>query len=81
MNLDMTVWRVFCVANILGIALSVRYLLGIRNSVWKNSVLCMLVDAGAQIDPQHYRPHLLVVAGKHSREDEQGVLPSGKIGI
>lgn len=44
-NLDMTVWRVFCVANILGIALSVRYLLGIRNSVWKNSVLCMFVGA------------------------------------
>ncbi len=44
-NLDMMVWRIFCVANILIIALSVQYLLGIRNSAWKNSVLCMLVGS------------------------------------
>ncbi len=44
-NLDMMVWRIFCVANILGIALSVRHLLGIRRSLWKNAVVCMLVGA------------------------------------
>nr|WP_289767475.1 DUF6056 family protein [uncultured Acetatifactor sp.] len=44
-NVDMMVWRLFCVVNILIIALSIRYLLEIRDSVWKNSVLCMLVGA------------------------------------
>ena len=44
-NLDMMVWRIFCVANILGIALSIRHLLGIRGSVWKNAALCMLVGS------------------------------------
>ena len=44
-NLDMAVWRIFCVVNILLIALSVRYLLGFRHSVWKNTVLCILVGS------------------------------------
>lgn len=45
-KLDMTVWRVFCVVNILIIALSVRYLAGIRGgSIWKNAVICMLVGS------------------------------------
>ena len=44
-NLDMMVWRIFCTVNILIIALSIRYLLGIRCSVWKSTILCMLVGS------------------------------------
>lgn len=44
-NLDMMVWRIFCVTNILIIALSIRYLLGFRSSLWKNAALCLLVGA------------------------------------
>lgn len=45
LNLDMMVWRIFCVVNIMIIALSIKYLTGIGSSLWKNLFLCMLVAA------------------------------------
>lgn len=45
LNLDMMVWRVFCVVDIMIIALTVKYLTGIGSSLWKNLFLCLLVAA------------------------------------
>lgn len=42
-RLNMMVWRLCCVAAILLIALSMRYLAGIGSSLWKNIFLCLLV--------------------------------------
>lgn len=43
LSLDMMIWRVFCVANIMIIALTIRYLTGIGSSLWKNMFLCILM--------------------------------------
>lgn len=45
LNLDMMVWRVFCVVNLMLITLTIRYLTGIGSSLWKNLFLCLLVAA------------------------------------
>jgi len=45
LNLDMMIWRIFVVVNILAVALSIKYLSGLGSSLWQNAVLCMLVAA------------------------------------
>lgn len=43
LRMDLMVWRIFSVANLLIAAYAIRYLAGIGNSVWKNALVCLLV--------------------------------------